>query len=394
MPSLDRVISDAERCVKCALCLPHCPTYGLSHEEGDSPRGRIALIQGIAEGLLAPTVGARNHLEGCLSCRACEAVCPASVPYGRLIDDARAFLPVRGRERYISRVIRRLVRHPRTLFLFLRLARPFAALPLPLPGRGLLHAARTGRVRAPREPSVGAAPRLQLFLGCLARAMDTDTLNAGLRLLSRAGYRVDVPRGQGCCGALAQHAGERNEATALARRNETAFAGAAPIIHTASGCGAQLLEYGPLLGDGGTFSKRVRGIEDWLADALENGHLAPSNAAPPVCVGLHTPCTQRNILRDDSPRRCLETLPHVDVTSLPAACCGAAGSHCLDRPAAAAELRKPHLDVIHAREVDVVVTTNIGCRLHLADGLGSDIPVMHLARFLESRLEPEPPAGG
>src|SRR6056297_3173018 len=91
--SRERILGDAERCVKCALCLPHCPTYGLTREEGDSPRGRIALIQAIAERSLEPGAGARNHLEGCLTCRACEAVCPAGVPYGRLIDDARAALP-------------------------------------------------------------------------------------------------------------------------------------------------------------------------------------------------------------------------------------------------------------------------------------------------------------
>ncbi|MGA7964654.1 MAG: 4Fe-4S dicluster domain-containing protein, partial [Gammaproteobacteria bacterium] len=86
------LITDAERCVKCALCLPYCPTYGLTHEEGDSPRGRIALIQALAEGSLEPSSVARAHLEGCLSCRACEAVCPAGVPYGRLLDNARAEL--------------------------------------------------------------------------------------------------------------------------------------------------------------------------------------------------------------------------------------------------------------------------------------------------------------
>lgn len=383
-PSRNRIIQDTERCVKCALCLPHCPTYGLTHEEGDSPRGRIALMQAIAEGTLEPGAGARDHLEGCLTCRACEAVCPAGVPYGRLIDDARALLPVRGRKSPASRVLRRLAFRPRLLATLLRLARPFAGLPLPLPGRGLLRAARPARLNPPTGPETGE--KVQLFLGCVARALDADTLRATAALLSRAGYDVEIPAGQGCCGALAQHAGERPQAIAHARRNAAAFRGTAPIIETASGCGAQLVEYEPLLADEGAFARRVQPVEDWLAKALENGRLRPLQGLPPVRVALHTPCTQRNVLRGDAPRRCLEALPNVEIIPLPAACCGAAGTYCLDRPEAAARLREPHREAIHASGADAVVTTNVGCRLHLADGLDEDIPVIHLAGFLESRL--------
>ncbi len=383
-PTRNRLIADAERCVKCALCLPHCPTYGLSHEEGDSPRGRIALIQAIAEGSLEPGAGARDHLEGCLTCRACEAVCPAGVPYGRMIDDARALLSVRGRESPASRMLRRLAARPRLLAVLLRLARPFAGLPLPMPGRGLLRAAQRPRRHRPMARETG--DKVQLFLGCVARTLDADTLHATTVLLSRAGCDVEVPARQGCCGALAQHAGERRQAIEHARGNASAFRGTAPIIETASGCGAQLVEYGSLLGDDGAFASRVQPVEEWLAGALENGRLRPREDLPPVRVALHTPCTQRNVLRSDAPRRCLEALPNVAIISLPVACCGAAGTYCLDRPEAAAQLRRPHSEAIRASAADVVVTTNVGCRLHLADGLGREIPVMHLAGFLESRL--------
>ncbi len=388
---LQQLIGDAERCVKCALCLPHCPTYGLTREEGDSPRGRIALIQAIAEGSLQPGTGSRDHLDGCLGCRACEAVCPAGVPYGRLIDNARAALPVRGRESPVSRMLRLLAFRPRVLAALLKLARPLAGLPLPLPGRGLLRAApRQGRFSVPRGPETGDT--VQLFLGCLAPALDADTLAATVELLTRAGCRVEAPAQQGCCGALAQHAGERRRAIEHARRNAAAFPGTSPVIETASGCGAQLVEYGSLLGDGGAFARRVRSIEGWLADAIDSGRLRPAEGGDPIRVALHTPCTQRNVLREDAPRRCLEALPNVEITALPPACCGAAGAHCLDRPGAAAQLREPHLQTIRARGADVVLTTNIGCRLHLAEGLGRGIPVMHLARFLETRLEAGPAA--
>lgn len=380
------IIADAQRCVKCALCLPHCPTYGLTHEEGDSPRGRIALIESIAEGTLEPNAAAREHLEGCLACRACEAVCPASVPYGRLIDNARAGLKVRGRESRASRLLRRAVRRPRLLALLLRLLRPFARLPLPLPGRALLAVAPAPAPAPQLENGDAKGAPVQLFLGCLARAMDTDTLEATTRLLTRAGYRVEVPRGQGCCGALAQHAGEREQAAVHATRNRRAFAGDAPIIHAASGCGAQLVEYGPLLNDRGSFSARVRSISDQMARALDEDRLRPIQGLSPVRVALHVPCTQRNVLRSDTSRRCLEALPGIEITALPAACCGAAGAHVLDRPVAAARLREPLVEAIRASGAEVVVTTNIGCRLHLAGGLKDGPEIIHLARFLESRL--------
>src|SRR5215475_8968771 len=89
-------LADADKCVKCALCLPHCPTYRVSKDEGESPRGRIALMQGMATGALELTPALSRHLDQCLACRACEAVCPAEVPYGKLIDAGRAELRRRG----------------------------------------------------------------------------------------------------------------------------------------------------------------------------------------------------------------------------------------------------------------------------------------------------------
>jgi len=384
--SFDHLIADAERCVKCALCLPHCPTYGLTHDEGDSPRGRIALIQALAEGTLESSPSARAHLEGCLTCRACEAVCPAGVPYGRLIDNARAELPIRGRESRASRWLRVAAGFPRLLAALLRLARPLARLPLPIPGRGLLAQVRSTRLRIAHGDREGEP--VALFLGCIARALDADTLSSSSALLARAGYQVETPAAQGCCGALAQHAGEREAAIRLARRNADAFAGNAPIACAASGCTAQLIEYGPLLDDEGRFARRVHSVSDLLASAIESGRLRPTEGQPPVRVALHVPCTQRNVLRSDASRRCLESLPGVELIELAAGCCGAAGSHCLDRPRDAARLRAPLAENIRDSHADVVVTTNIGCRLHIADGLDAGPRVVHLARFLETRLAP------
>lgn len=384
-----RLLADAGRCVKCALCLPHCPTYRLKGEEGDSPRGRIALIQALADGSLEPTAATREHLEGCLTCRACEAVCPAGVPYGRLIDAARAELPIRGRASPLSRLARRAAAHPAALGVALRVGSLLSALPFPRPLRAILAGARVRRAWLRRGPPDG--PPLQLFLGCVARALDGDALAESAYLLAAAGYRIEVPRGQTCCGALAMHAGESAAAARLARRNLAAFAGAAPVVGTASACTVQLREYDQILTENTGFTRRVTDAGSLFAAALDDGRLLPRSDLAPVRVALHAPCTQRNVLRSDGARRCLAALPGVETVPLAPGCCGAAGSYFLDRPADAAALRAPLLEAIADARADCVVTTNLGCRLHLQAGLGGARPrVLHLATFLAQRLQTRP----
>lgn len=377
----------AGRCVKCQVCLPHCPTYRIKGEEGDSPRGRIALIQALAEGSLESNATVVEHLDGCLTCRACEAVCPAGVPYGRLIDGVRNELHARKSGGVQHRLLQLATRHPRSLSAILNLFRH--------PARWLLssHARFRPYAKALRPmPELAQGSKegepVALFLGCIARSADTDTLASSAKLLAAAGYRLVVPLRQTCCGALAHHDGDRKHAVGLAQRNARAFASQERIVATASGCSAHLGEYDSLLGDEGDFSKRSTDITEMLADALESGRLKIRNDTT-LHIALHTPCTQRNILRSDALQRTLAQVPNVTVTQLPMGCCGAAGSYFLDRPHDAEQLREPLLDAIHASHFDYVVTANIGCRLHLDAGLaeGHAPEVLHLATFL-ARLLP------
>lgn len=388
-PDRNSLATDAERCVKCALCLPHCPTYRLKHEEGDSPRGRIALIQALAEESLAPDSATRAHLDGCLACRACEAVCPAGVPYGRLIDGARAVLAGGGRGSRPARLLARAAQRPRWLARLAPLLRPLARLPLPRPLARLRP--YFGQLRA--QPRFAGGPAdgrpAALFLGCVARTLDGVALASAAELLAAAGHRVSVPPGQTCCGALALHSGDRAAAARLARRNLAAFPDDAPVLACATGCSAQLVEYGGLVADGDAFSARVEDICDTLARLLETGRLPLDNGAQRARVALHTPCTQRNVLRSDAGRRALAALPGIEIVELPPGCCGAAGSYVLDRPEDSERLRAPLLDAIRTARADCVVTANVGCRLHLAAGLGAPAPeVLHLATFLARRLPP------
>ncbi|MGM0412962.1 MAG: (Fe-S)-binding protein [Pseudomonadota bacterium] len=370
----------ADRCVKCGLCLPHCPTYRLTGSEAESPRGRIALLQGLAEGQLDLTDRGRDHLDHCLACRACERVCPADVPYGRIIDAGRRMTaPAEpAAHRRLGRLGRDgLLAHPRRLAGAMSLLRGAQRLHLPQLARRTGLARLTGLETAlaelpalPRRqrwrdhyPAEGAeVGRVALFLGCIARHTDAHRLALTVGLLNRLGYAVDVPPGQNCCGALHAHAGETAMPQRLAAENAEAFAGADTVIHLATGCGAHLAEYPEryALFEGVEVVEASR----FLADA----EWAVEPDPLPGRVQVHQPCTARNVLRDGGAAAALlQRIPGLEVADLPGndQCCGAAGTWFLENPEWAAQLRAPK---VAAADADWLATTNPGCALHLAAG--------------------------
>lgn len=389
----------ADRCVKCGLCLPHCPTYGLDSVEGESPRGRIALMQGLATGRLDPAPALVRHLDRCLGCRACEQACPADVPYGELIDAGRALLAERGiRPAAARRMLGGLVRRPAALGAAVWAARlPGAAATARALGGWPARAAALlpADARPPRAGAAGAGAALQdearetvlLFAGCISRAVDGRTLDDTRRVLEAAGRRVLMPSGQGCCGALDLHAGRPAQAGRLAERNLAAFAGDAPVIVCASGCAATLLEYGRLAGDAGaSLARRIRDPAELLADAD-----LPLTRGTYREVVLHVPCTQRNVTGTAAAtRRLLGRIPELAVRELPPGCCGAAGENFLTHPDTADALLAPLLESLSRAPPDALVTSNIGCAMHFAAGLrrcGLDTAVLHPASLLADALQ-------
>jgi glycolate oxidase iron-sulfur subunit len=393
-------LKEADLCVLCGLCLPHCPTYRLSRDENESPRGRIQLMRALARGQLPLTPALEAHLDHCLACRACEAVCPAKVPYGQLIDATRAHIaktsgrsgtrrelmnlaarPERlGRAMGLARIYQRsglrfLARHTGLLQL-LGLARYDAALPE-------LHTMGVWKSFYPAAgPACGA---VSLFLGCVARALDRETIDAAIFVLNRFGYDVHIPPGQTCCGALHQHAGDPDTAQARARENLYAF-GDAPraVLYLASGCGATLTEYPQPL------ASRTRDFCGFLSEAADPPSLRLDQ---PLTVAVHEPCTQRNVLHNaDAVYALLGRVEGLDVLPLAenAVCCGGAGTYFLDEPKMADRLRENKLAAIEHAGVRTVLTSNIGCALHLTAGLrarGSAIEIIHPAVLLRRIAE-------
>jgi len=412
-------VEGVNQCVHCGLCLASCPTFAELGTEMDSPRGRIFLIKSLAEGRVALTEGTARHLSLCLDCRACETVCPAGVPYGRLIEAAKAAIererpggPGRRAFRWLNFGL--LLGHPRLLALAAASLRLYQAsglqslvrasglvrlLPGTLPAwEALLPAMPAAAERAPLpplHPAEGARRgRVALLAGCVQSVVFGAHNRATARVLAKNGYEVVVPGAQGCCGALNAHGGDHARALEMARRTIAAFEGAraeAVVVNT-SGCGAHMKAYGHLLeGDPAwaararRFAASVRDVAELLAQAPLRGPLAPV----PMTVTYHDPChvVHGQKIRDE-PRRLLAQIPELRVVELAEAdwCCGSAGLYNLTEPEMAGRLLRRKVGHVLASGAEAVVTANPGCILQIQAGLaahGAPVRVLHLVEILD-----------
>jgi len=409
----DRVASlvdEAARCVACGLCLPHCPTYRKTRSEADSPRGRIMLMQGVLEGRLPLNERFLAHIDLCLTCRACENVCPNKVRYGKLANRVRAMAEPARRRSAWGRVVRGVLLNqvvPRPLILRLggRALRLWQGSAL----RSVVH--RLGVLKflgvdgiealAPAVPPLRhwrasySAPGVArgdvgLFLGCVARITDGETLSAAIFVLNRLGYNVHVPPAQTCCGAMHQGLREMAQAEALARRNVDAFGGRRldAVVFTATGCGAVLGEY-PGFG-GGPLVGRIAEICEFLASApgWEGVDVRPL----PVRIAVHEPCSARNVLHcEEASYALLRRIPEAAIIPLAGndQCCGAGGVYFLTQPEMAGLLRDDKIAAIAASGADFISTTNPGCAAHMVAGLraaGARAEVVHPVTLLARQM--------
>jgi glycolate oxidase iron-sulfur subunit len=375
--SADAALAEADHCVKCGLCLPHCPTFRLYQSENESPRGRIALAEALLRGQLRPDTALHGHIDRCLLCRACETHCPSGVAYTRIIDAARAALgPPGGLAARIDHPLFSAAgRLARGLRLPGRLGRLARALPDGAPPREGIH--------PPAGPSRG---RIGLLLGCTTRQQQGDALRATVTLLNHLGYTVEIPPGQGCCGALATHQGDKATAAAQEAANRRAFDGLETLVSIASACSLQLTERLPEL--------RPRDIVTFLAEVLPEHGLR--FAPPDGPVAVHLPCSLHNGLgASDDLTRLLGVLPGEAPTVLgnPGDCCGAGGAQLLSQREQAERLRAPLLEQLQELRPRYLLTANIGCALHLAEGAlaqGLAIEVLHPVTLL-ARLAADQP---
>jgi glycolate oxidase iron-sulfur subunit len=406
-------------CVHCGLCQSACPTYVALGTEADSPRGRIHLLHALQEGRLALDAEAVRHIDLCLGCRGCETACPSGVAYGELIEAARPWVESRFQrplvERWRRRVTLTLLRSPgmlRAVLFPLRVLEALGVLALArrlaprLPDAlaaavRLLPAPLAAPASPPREtPPVGEErATVHVLAGCVMPELFGDTVRSTVAALAANGCRVVVPPAQGCCGALALHAGDRARALADARRTLDAFVAATPptgappaIVVNAAGCGAFMKEWGAFFADDSLRAEAARAVASRVRDATEFladlGVRVPGTPGPVRRVAYHDPCHlahAQGVRR--APRDVLAAIPGIVLVPMDDEdlCCGSAGHYNVMQPAMARTLVARKVAAIRASGADLVATANAGCALQLEAGLraaGSTVRVRHVLDLL------------
>jgi glycolate oxidase iron-sulfur subunit len=412
-------------CVHCGLCLPSCPTYRVLGNENDSPRGRIYLMRGVVEGKLNIGEAFLSHIDLCLGCRACESACPSSVPYGHLLEAARAEVSRekvrRGSigERVVRLCLNQVFTRPFLLRFVMAAARwlrdsGLARLAFETNlvggrlrfGLAMLIASRSsfatkaGRGAKTSEAGLRAAnPRgsmsVALLRGCIMEGLFEETNRATARVLVRNGFSLGEADHQMCCGALHAHAGQLETAKQLARRNIEAFleSGCDRVIVNAAGCGAAMKEYAALLADDPQFAERACEFSSRVRDVSE--FLAEQEIARPCTrvsrrVAYDAPCHLIHAQRiAQAPVELMKQIPGITLIPLRGfeSCCGGAGIYNLQHPEMSAEILRDKLEAIAESGADTIASANPGCIMQIGAGLlmtGSTVEVVHPVELLDA----------
>ncbi len=414
----------AALCVKCAACAPVCPVLAAGAGEENSPRGKLALIEAVSRGTLAPSPRYRSYLETCLLCGACQETCPTGV------ETIRAFLC--GREELAARrgmaagkglILRHLLRAAsmlklamKTGWLVQRLA--FSRIPadsglfsrIPLPqvpsDRYLPAVARRffidlfdGMVRE------GEGPRVGIFAGCMVNYFYPGIGEEMVRLLGVLDATVVVPTGQECCGMPALAGGARATAVELARRNLLAFEEhrLEAIITGCASCGGNIkAHYRGLLAEAGVSRGRA---EAFISRVLDLSEFLVRNGVPEYLgnlsrnqtrilpVAWHSPCHLGRLqgVREE-PLQLIRSLPGVALVPLTGAerCCGMGGSFSIEHYELSRRINDEKIRAIRESGARAVVTSCPACILHIRDGLRrhgmAEVEVLHLAEIVSRAL--------
>jgi glycolate oxidase iron-sulfur subunit len=385
-------------CVHCGFCLPTCPTYVLWHEEMDSPRGRIQLMEARLDGTVALNRTVVEHFDRCLGCMACLSSCPSGVRYDRLIESARAAVEEEHDRAASERIVRSLLfqalPHPRRLRTALRLAPLGRALPLPRRLRPLAELAPPWRSTdaPPRLTPADGAPRARvgLLTGCVQSVVFGDVNAATARVLAADGFEVAAPPAQGCCGALSVHAGRLEEGKELARRLLPFFDDVDLVVVNASGCGSHLKELGWLLGDerAAAFSAKVRDVGELLGETEPR---APRHPLP-LRVAMQDSCHLRHAQRLPlASLTSLARIPGLEVLE-PAEqelCCGSAGIYNVVQAGAARTLGDRKAAHVLATGAHAYASANPGCLVQVSTALrraGRRLPALHPIELVDASI--------
>lgn len=415
-------------CMRCGFCLPTCPTYIQSgYKESHSPRGRIALMKAVVDGLIEPDEDVEDTLNVCLGCRACEPVCPSGVNYGHLLEEARDIINQNKKFSMPVRAVRKVVfeglfPHQNRMRILTGLIgfyqrsglqtlthktgimklfpETLATMDLVLPKVPKMKAMKDRPEFLPAE--VAKKKQVAFFTGCLMDTMFLETNNATMKLLQLAGCDIVIPKTQSCCGALHGHAGEKSGAKELAKRNIEAFEdlNIDYIITNAGGCGAYLVDYDYLLKDDPKWSERakqfVSKIKDITAILVElDFHKRNDLRLTPQIITYQDSCHLRNVMRTSpEPRMLLEAIQDATYREMKDAdrCCGSAGIYNIVHSELSMEFLDYKMDRVHETDAATIVTANPGCLLQMKlgierEGLSHKMRGIHIVDLLLEAIE-------
>ena len=412
-------------CVHCGLCTASCPTYVMTGNENDSPRGRIYLMRAVVDGRAAASEKVREHLGLCLDCRACESACPSGVQYGKIVEPFKVALELsaEGNQRpplLLRLMLRHLFPYADRMKLALipaRIAKATGLLKLAeVTGAVKLLPKTLQRMQAMLPPKMSLLPpddlpeklmpvgvqraRVALFTGCVTQAMTPETNAATARVLQHNGCEVDVVRGQVCCGAVSYHSGDEAGAKGFIRQNLDAFDPSKydAIIMNAAGCGAMLKDYAHLMHhepeahQAEAFTAKVKDISEFLVSL---GPIKPKNAVQ-VQATYHDAChlCHGQQIRNQ-PRQLLGLIDGLELKPLEETeiCCGAAGTYNLTQPEMSHRLGQRKAEYVEATGATLVATGNVGCQLQIQKHLhdrGNATQVVHPVELLDKAYGPVP----
>lgn len=413
-------------CMRCGFCQPSCPTFAQTNRnEAASPRGRIALIKGVVDGIIEPDADFEEQLDLCLGCRACEPVCPPGVNYGHLLEEARDIINQRKKHSLPVKVLRHAVfkelfPHPSRmkklhyLLWFYQKSGVQKAMHTTrvinlLPGNLATMDKILPDIPSPKELNnrpkriqvAQKKKRVSFFSGCLMDTMFMKTNDSTLKLLEAAGCEIVIPDNQNCCGALHGHSGEKQSASELAMQNIAAFEKLEVdyIVLNAGGCGAFLVDYGHLLKNDPTWSKRAKDfsnkVKDFTEILVELEFHKKELTLPPQRVTYQDSCHLRNVMKTAAaPRTLLKAIKGIEYVEMKESdqCCGSAGIYNIVQEEMSMKILDHKMNYVKEASPAVIVTANPGCLLQMKLGIerenvAQNMRATHIADLLLESMD-------
>jgi glycolate oxidase iron-sulfur subunit len=394
---IEKVKDEVYKCVHCGFCLTACPTYLVSGQELESPRGRISLMKATLESQIEPDEKTFQHWDRCIQCRACEPACPSGVNYGMLIESTKAGMKEVKSKSFSYRFIFNLIINLSISKWFINLNSTIFRIYNNLKISSILHMLKTSRILpsklyqlATMIPKVYGSPlksgqflinnskfKIALFRGCIMPGIHGDNMRNTVKLLNYLGFDVEVVDSEVCCGSISSHNGDLENTIKLAKHNIDLFLNDEfkYLLISSAGCGTRIKEYYHLFDENSEYWLKSKSLKDKTLDIYEflyqnidqkpNRVINKTVSYQPACHLLNT---QKVI---DAPIELIKMIPGIKFIELPSSniCCGAGGAYSITQPIWSKKVLDKKMNEFNSIKIDVMTVSNPGCFIQLQGGL-------------------------